>query len=909
VTSVSGPENGAIPLTISAAAADGDETVTSINIAGIPAGATLNAGTLNSDASYTLTPAQLAGLQLNAGETGGTLHVTAMTSEGNSSATASVDVAVTVTPVAEPANLSGTVTAVSGGENGAIPLTMIVNPADSDDLLGSITISGVPAGAALNAGTLNSDGSYTLTPAQLTGLQLDPGLVGGVLHVVATTSEGSSTNSLGSIDISVAVSGVFEFVYTYADGKDYYQGTVADNGTFGYHAGEVITLPAGGQYQITGQVTDPNLAAVPTSEAAGTVFVTDYSHGGFGEGNPVPQKNGANLPDGIGGLGTEADTVLGIDGVAHPFSPTVEVNFPSSQLFGFVFNYADGSAYYSGTVADNGSQTFGALSGLNFAVVSSTTQFTSTPTYAQVAAAGATVLALDPVSNNVVGTYILFAEGQTTDAAGTVRLQSYADGASGQTLSLNNALGGTTGLGAETGSITSSGTTLAFSALQELIDPPTPASPPVLGNVPSTVAYTAGQQPVAVSPGLTLSDDSTSTILSATVSITNGSFAGDGDVLSASGLAGTVITQSYNAATETLTLSGSDTLADYQKVLDSVVVGSTDSDPTLANQDPFRTIQLQATDDNGLSGSATTTLLISPPTTVPAPVDFFGDGKSDLLWRNPNNSFTVLWQMNGLQQTSSTIIAADPNWSFTGAGDFDGSGKDGILWTNPSSGMTVMWQMNGSQLANSTIIAGDPNWKVLGIGDFTGDGKDDLLWHNAQSNFTVLWQMNGTQVGASSILASDPNWAYAGEGDFFGNGTDDILWHNAQSGMTVMWQMAGGQVIGSNVIAGDPNWTIAGIGDFNGDGKSDILWHNAKSGFTVMWQMNGFQVQSSTIVGADPNWAIEGVGDFNGDGKSDILWYNAPSHMTVMWQMNGTQVANSAIVAGDPNWNLLAPGR
>ena len=32
---------------------------------------------------------------------------------------------------------------------------------------------------------------------------------------------------------------------------------------------------------------------------------------------------------------------------------------------------------------------------------------------------------------------------------------------------------------------------------------------------------------------------------------------------------GTSITASYNAATETLTLSGSDTLAHYQQVLDS----------------------------------------------------------------------------------------------------------------------------------------------------------------------------------------------------------------------------------------------------------------------------------------------------------------------------------------------------
>jgi hypothetical protein len=45
----------------------------SIAISGLPAGATLSAGTFNSDGSYTLTPGQLPGLVLNAAETSGTL--------------------------------------------------------------------------------------------------------------------------------------------------------------------------------------------------------------------------------------------------------------------------------------------------------------------------------------------------------------------------------------------------------------------------------------------------------------------------------------------------------------------------------------------------------------------------------------------------------------------------------------------------------------------------------------------------------------------------------------------------------------------------------------------------------------------------------------------------------------------
>src|SRR5262249_46338246 len=92
-------------------------------------------------------------------------------------------------------------------------------------------------------------------------------------------------------------------------------------------------------------------------------------------------------------------------------------------------------------------------------------------------------------------------------------------------------------------------------------------NPPALSNVTAFVAVT--QPTVTVSPALLVSDPDNLTLVSATVAITGGTFAGDGDVLAATTI-GTSISASYDAATETLALTGSDTLADYQQVLDSV---------------------------------------------------------------------------------------------------------------------------------------------------------------------------------------------------------------------------------------------------------------------------------------------------------------------------------------------------
>ena len=62
-----------------------------------------------------------------------------------------------------------------------------------------------------------------------------------------------------------------------------------------------------------------------------------------------------------------------------------------------------------------------------------------------------------------------------------------------------------------------------------------------------------------------------------------------GDVLAAT-TAGTGITASYNAASGVLTLTGNDTLAHYQQVLDSVTYFSTSDNPTNFGTDTSRTI-------------------------------------------------------------------------------------------------------------------------------------------------------------------------------------------------------------------------------------------------------------------------------------------------------------------------------
>ena len=86
-----------------------------------------------------------------------------------------------------------------------------------------------------------------------------------------------------------------------------------------------------------------------------------------------------------------------------------------------------------------------------------------------------------------------------------------------------------------------------------------------------------------------MTDVDSTNLASATVSISTGHFTGD--TLAAT-TTGTLITAAYNATSGVLTLSGSDTVAHYQQVLNSVTYSSSSADPTNAGTDTDAHLEL-----------------------------------------------------------------------------------------------------------------------------------------------------------------------------------------------------------------------------------------------------------------------------------------------------------------------------
>src|SRR6185437_8370512 len=283
--------------------------------------------------------------------------------------------------------------------------------------------------------------------------------------------------------------------------------------------------------------------------------------------------------------------------------------------------------------------------------------------------------------------------------------------------------------------------------------------PPTLANVPTVEVFHLGQT-LTLDPTLGLTDPDSFTLANETVKITGGTFPGDGDVLGFN-TAGTAIVASYNAATERLTLTGSDTLAHYQQVLDGVTLTS-GSDPANSGSNPTRTLTWTVNDGAVSNNIATATTTISISILVKN--DFNGNHVSDVIFQDTASAPVIVgrnhiggdassgvplidFMSNGTVASSATLPSPTIAWHIAGSGDFNADNKSDILWQN-ANGTPMIWTMNGSSVTSTTTLS-DPGstWLAVGTGDFNGDNKSDIVFQNTNGT-PMIWLMNGTSVAA-----------------------------------------------------------------------------------------------------------------------------------------------------------------
>lgn len=184
-------------------------------------------------------------------------------------------------------------------------------------------------------------------------------------------------------------------------------------------------------------------------------------------------------------------------------------------------------------------------------------------------------------------------------------------------------------------------------------------------------------------------------------------------------------------------------------------------------------------------------------------IDFNGDGLSDIV--NVENNKFSLYKNLGRASTSDTSIRFEssqnsdvPNNSYQiSFGDFNGDGKTDMLTVNPNESFTgKMYISNGLTFNDPVFINNFPGLlnKTIFVADINGDGYDDLFtfWNEMPNNQNapVHYYINNGygSVGArnfieytdgyyeSPLININPYIA-----DFNGDGRADILTHYSNS--------------------------------------------------------------------------------------------------------------------------------
>lgn len=263
------------------------------------------------------------------------------------------------------------------------------------------------------------------------------------------------------------------------------------------------------------------------------------------------------------------------------------------------------------------------------------------------------------------------------------------------------------------------------------------------------------------------------------------------------------------------------------------------------------------------------------------PLDFDGDGTSDLAVYNTNSALWYIMTVNG------TVLAWDLPWGYSGsecvAGDFDGNGATDLGVYDPRLGKWYIRTLEGK------VLAWGLNWGFANgeavVADFDGDGADDLGVFDTQLAVWYIRTLSG------KILMWDDQWGYNGCEPLAGsNGTNAVpIVYDDQTSKFYLY----GNIIPYIVSGRDELEGIAG--DVNGDGIDEFGKYDANGGFWYLNSPNG-PVNFQT-------WGFKGgvplLADYDGDGMKDYAVYDTAAGGWYIKSYNGTVIA----------WNLPLGGR
>ncbi len=216
--------------------------------------------------------------------------------------------------------------------------------------------------------------------------------------------------------------------------------------------------------------------------------------------------------------------------------------------------------------------------------------------------------------------------------------------------------------------------------------------PPALSGIEtSALAYTEGQSATDITATLVAADAESANLVSATVQI-SGNYASGQDVLAFANTPN--ITGTWNATTATLTLAGSDTVADYQAALRAVTYLNTSQNPSALT----RTVSFMVNDGMLASNTVTRSITVTP---VNNPPTLSGIEVSALAYTEGQSATDITATLVAADAESANLVSATVQISGNYA-----SGQDVLAFANTPN-ITGTWNATTATLtlAGSDTVA------------------------------------------------------------------------------------------------------------------------------------------------------------------------------------------------------------
>ncbi|QNJ13758.1 putative cadherin domain-containing protein [Synechococcus sp. A18-46.1] len=450
---------------------------------------------------------------------------------------------------------------------------------------------------------------------------------------------------------------------------------------------------------------------------------------------------------------------------------------------------------------------------------------------------------------------------------------------------------------------------------------------PVISGASATLAFSEEDGATPIDSSLTITDADDTNIESATVSISSG-FQSAEDVLAF--LDTSSISGSWNASTGVLTLTGSDSLANYKAALESVTYNNTSDNPNTADRTISWLVNDGDTDSSAVTSTITVTAVNDAPVTSGSPslaaisedstdpvgdtvANLFSSSFSDVdgdslvgiaITANAATASQGAWQYStddgsnwtaiattGLADATALYLTTDAKLRFLPAADF--SGTPGALTTRlieNSAGIPAA----SSPSINPFGISDVGSNAAPVFADIDADGDLDAFIGNYDGN-TVFFQNNGTSAvpdfsrgsttnpfGISAVSGSGryearPDFVdIDGDGDldaFIGNRGyrtfgDTVFFLN--TGTSAAPDFSGGSTTNPFGLEKFGYYVAPEFVDIDGDVDLDAFIGN-NDGNTVFFQNTGTSTAPDFSAGSTTNpFGISDVGDRSNPDFADI---------------------------------------